>query len=176
MHTIQETQEVQNLYNLLTDNSNISHRTSYLNDGIQLTEKEFNITIIPLPCLLSKLSTGQITSLETVIAFLKKSLILSDQTTFSIKTTGKTLVEQVLEAVKRAEYLDFYFKRYGPIGPLHGLPISRDQLKAIGMEQDELYGVEIGQVVLDVVHYPDLSHSRRMSYNRWYISRRSKSF
>ncbi|KAG7661175.1 uncharacterized protein J8A68_005311 [[Candida] subhashii] len=179
MHAIYELEEFQSLWTLLTDNSHCGHYSSYLNDGIVLSEKEFNLTLIPLPCLLNKLSSGEVTSLETVIAFIKKALLVSDQSSYPLRSTESIKVEQILKAVERANYLDIYYTRYGPIGPLHGLPISKDQLKAMGLEQDEVdqvFTVELGQVMLDFVYYPDLGHSKRMSYNRWNISRRSRSF
>ncbi|EMG47673.1 hypothetical protein G210_1899 [Candida maltosa Xu316] len=87
----------------------------YLRDDLLLTEKEFNITQYPVDVLLKKLKSNQLTSLETTIAFIKKSII----------TSSKVNRDEFLVAIATAQYLDWYYATHRKtMGPLHGLPIS----------------------------------------------------
>lgn len=44
----------------------------YLNESL-ISEKEFNITVLPLNVLVTKLSKGNLTAVETVVAFIKNT-------------------------------------------------------------------------------------------------------
>ncbi|RLV92881.1 Acetamidase [Spathaspora sp. JA1] len=120
------------------------HDSNYLNDDTLLTEKEFNITSLPLSTLLDKLSTGKLTSLETTIAFIKKEII---SRTSSSKSKLNNHRQEFMDAIRKARYLDWYLAKYGrPIGVLHGLPISCKQLKSLNINND---GKELGNISID---------------------------
>ncbi|EGW29920.1 uncharacterized protein SPAPADRAFT_63548 [Spathaspora passalidarum NRRL Y-27907] len=124
------------------------HDTNYLNDDTVLTEKEFNITSLPLPALLKKLSIGELTSVETVIAFMKKEIISRTSTSRSKNSHH----QEFMDAITKARYLDWYFAKYGrPIGILHGLPISNRQLQLLNINNSD--GKELGNVTLDSVYH-----------------------
>ncbi|KAJ4358598.1 uncharacterized protein N0V89_003182 [Didymosphaeria variabile] len=83
-----------------------------------LTPEELSITESDPVDLLSKLSSGNLSSATVTNAFLRRA------------TLAQKLVNCITElmpqaALERAAYLDAYLKEHGkPIGPLHGLPIS----------------------------------------------------
>ncbi|KAK6454319.1 uncharacterized protein RJT20DRAFT_136679 [Scheffersomyces xylosifermentans] len=88
----------------------------YLYDDKLLTEKEFNITKAPMASIRYKIASGQWTATETLIAFVKKSIINHKVASIS----------SVKDAILRAQYLDWYYKTHGKtVGPLHGLPIAK---------------------------------------------------
>ncbi|CAF4330831.1 unnamed protein product, partial [Rotaria sordida] len=68
--------------------------------------------------LVTKLAQGQLTAQQVIKAYLKRAGIAHQLTNCATEFLEK-------EALDRAKYLDEEFKkRGGPIGPLHGLPIS----------------------------------------------------
>jgi Asp-tRNA(Asn)/Glu-tRNA(Gln) amidotransferase A subunit family amidase len=83
-----------------------------------LTAEELSITESDPADLVSKLTSGAVTSVEVTKAFLRRAAL------------AQKLVNCVTElmpvtALERAAFLDSYLKEHGkPIGPLHGLPIS----------------------------------------------------
>ena len=82
------------------------------NDEIYLTE---NYTATQLVDLLAK---GQLTAEKVIKVYLKRAGIAHQLTNCATEFLGR-------EAVDRAKYLDKEFnRRGGPVGPLHGLPIS----------------------------------------------------
>ncbi|EER23269.1 acetamidase, putative [Coccidioides posadasii C735 delta SOWgp] len=92
-------------------------RPVLLNSGV-LTKSEIRIVQSDAATLVRKMIRGNLTSQEVTTAFCKATVIAQNLT---------NCVTEVLfdEALKRAKYVDDYFKRTGkPIGPLHGLPIS----------------------------------------------------
>ncbi|OUM54835.1 hypothetical protein BVG19_g4268 [[Candida] boidinii] len=109
----------QSLLNNVNENSTVSVIDLHFKTGI-LTDKEIKITQFKkITDLLSKIHSGELSSLEVTIAFCKRAQI-SQQLT-------NCLTEVMFnEAIERAKYLDDYFtKNNGKIvGPLHGLPIS----------------------------------------------------
>ncbi|CAF3762672.1 unnamed protein product, partial [Rotaria magnacalcarata] len=97
----------------ILDVSNIPRQCGLLsNDEINITE---NYTATQLVTLLA---LGQLTAEQTIRAYLKRSGIAHQLTNCVIEFLDE-------EAINRAIHLDEEFKRRGgPIGPLHGLPIS----------------------------------------------------
>ncbi|CAF3391518.1 unnamed protein product [Rotaria sp. Silwood2] len=68
--------------------------------------------------LITQLAQGQLTAEQVIKAYLKRAGIAHQLTNCATEFLDK-------EALDRAKYLDEEFKRRGgPIGPLHGLPIS----------------------------------------------------
>ncbi|CAF1200860.1 unnamed protein product [Rotaria sp. Silwood1] len=95
------------------DVTNIPRQCGLLsNDEITITE---NYTATQLVNLLAK---GQLTAEQVIRAYLKRAGIAHQLTNCATEFFGE-------EAIDRAKYLDKEFKRRGgPVGPLHGLPIS----------------------------------------------------
>ncbi|THV43684.1 hypothetical protein BGAL_1117g00010 [Botrytis galanthina] len=82
-----------------------------------LSPDNITITETPIEGLLASLPTGKLSSLAVTKAFLRRAAI------------AQKLVNCIYEllpewAVERAKELDEHFAKIGPIGPLHGLPIS----------------------------------------------------
>ncbi|KAI4204767.1 MAG: hypothetical protein LQ348_001242 [Seirophora lacunosa] len=83
-----------------------------------LTENEVLITQTSPEHLVESLAIGKLTSTTVVAAFLRRAGLAQKLT---------NCITELLpdEALSRARYLDGYYDEYkGPIGPLHGLPIS----------------------------------------------------
>jgi amidase len=93
--------------------SNIPRQCGLLsNDEINITE---NYTACQLVALMAQ---GQLTAEQVVKAYLKRAGIAHQLTNCATEFLGT-------EAIDRAKYLDEEFKRRGgPVGALHGLPIS----------------------------------------------------
>ncbi|TIA08103.1 amidase [Aureobasidium pullulans] len=83
-----------------------------------LNAEELEITNIDASILVSKLQTGELTSVKVVTAFCKRAAVLQQLT--------KCCTELMFsDAIETAERLDEEFAKTGkPTGPLHGLPIS----------------------------------------------------
>lgn len=83
-----------------------------------LTAEELSITESDPSDLISKLASGDLTSVQVTNAFLRRAGLaqkLANCVTELLTTTS----------LERAAFLDDYLKKNGkPIGPLHGLPIS----------------------------------------------------
>ncbi|KAI5965072.1 hypothetical protein KGF57_000865 [Candida theae] len=104
----------------------------YLNESL-ISEKEFNITVIPPDALALKLSSGKLSAVETVIAFIKKHLVVNNCT-----EVPASLENEFNAAFAMAGFLDCYYKSTGnTLGPLHGLPISREQLDGVKHASNE---------------------------------------
>ncbi|TGO64820.1 hypothetical protein BCON_0005g00160 [Botryotinia convoluta] len=82
-----------------------------------LSPEEITITEIPIEELLASLATGKLSSLAVTKAFLRRAAIAQKL----VNCVYELLPER---AVARAKELDEHFGKNGPIGPLHGLPIS----------------------------------------------------
>ncbi|KIW11187.1 hypothetical protein PV08_10487 [Exophiala spinifera] len=83
-----------------------------------LTPKELSITKLTAAELVAQMSSGSLTAVETVTAFLKRAHLGHQLLNFATEF----LVE---EALARAAELDAHFKTTGKlVGPLHGVPIS----------------------------------------------------
>ena len=84
-----------------------------------LSEEEIMITEnYTATQLVEQLAKGQLTAEQVIRAYLKRAGIAHQLTNCATEFLGE-------EAIERARYLDEQFRqRGGPIGPLHGLPIS----------------------------------------------------
>lgn len=83
-----------------------------------LTEREISITNTSATDLVKQMSTGDLSAVETVTAFLKRAHVGHQLLNFATEF----LVE---EALTRARELDSYYQATGKlVGPLHGIPIS----------------------------------------------------
>lgn len=84
-----------------------------------LSEEELRITEnYTATQLVEQLAKGQLTAEQVIRAYLKRASIAHQLTNCATEFLGE-------EAIERARYLDEQFRqRGGPIGPLHGLPIS----------------------------------------------------
>ncbi|KAE9396678.1 general amidase [Gymnopus androsaceus JB14] len=106
-----------------------------------LSDRELDITeTVDVEVLLSKLATGEWSSLEVTTAFYKRAIIAQQLTS--------CLTEIFVErALQRAKELDEILKITGKVvGPLHGLPISlKDQFTMKGLETIMGYVAWIGQ-------------------------------
>lgn len=95
-----------------TIGSNVTNLPSTLlpQDVLSITEKDAET-------LLKELASGTLTSTAVTKAFLQRAGLASLLT----NCVTELLTEQ---ATQRAAFLDEHFSKHGPIGPLHGLPIS----------------------------------------------------
>ncbi|KAH7126995.1 amidase signature domain-containing protein [Dendryphion nanum] len=83
-----------------------------------LTSEELAITESDPVDLVSKLSSGSLTSTQITKSFLRRAALAQ-------KLSNCVTELLPVKALERAEFLDGYLKEHGkPIGPLHGLPIS----------------------------------------------------
>ncbi|WLF81491.1 hypothetical protein PVL30_005288 [Lodderomyces elongisporus] len=126
----------------------------YLNESL-LSEPEFIITSLPPLYLASKIANGTYTSSEVTAAFVKKYLIAHYSSGINPQ-----VYQEIHEALAMAKFLDAYYKNTGKstIGPLHGLPVSKDQLSAISSPFEGVADDALGYVKLNFTHY-DLSGS-----------------
>ena len=136
----------------------------YLNESL-ISGKEFNITVLPLNVLVTKLSKGNLTAVETVVAFIKKYLIVNN-----CIDLPPPLESEFNTALAMAGFLDCYFKSAGKaLGPLHGLPISGDQLERAQLRcnsSNHDTGV-LGNIPLSIVFHATLKpndHSETRTY------------
>lgn len=92
--------------------SNVTSLPSTLlsQDALEITEKDAET-------LIKQLATGTLTSTAVTKAFLQRAGLASRLT----NCVTELLTDQALQ---RAAFLDGHFSKHGPIGPLHGLPIS----------------------------------------------------
>ncbi|CAF1087212.1 unnamed protein product [Adineta steineri] len=109
-----------NINSSILDVSNIPRQCGLLSDDeLNITE---NYTATQLVALLAQ---GQLTSEQVIRAYIKRAGITHQLTNCATEFLSK-------EAIDRAKYLDEEFKRRGgPIGCLHGLPISTKDLVAM---------------------------------------------
>ncbi|CZT16608.1 related to vitamin D3 hydroxylase-associated protein [Ramularia collo-cygni] len=82
-----------------------------------LTQEVLSITGRDAETLVRQLASGNLTSTVVTKAFLQRAALASRLT----NCVTELLTDQALE---RANFLDEHFSKHGPIGPLHGLPIS----------------------------------------------------
>ncbi|CAF4807039.1 unnamed protein product [Rotaria sp. Silwood1] len=102
------------------DVSDVPNKCGILShDEITITE---SYTASQLVTLLAK---GELTAEQVIKAYLKRAGIAHQLTNCATEFLGE-------EAIDRAKYLDEEFKkRGGPIGPIHGLPISVKEMVAM---------------------------------------------
>lgn len=92
--------------------------TSFINDCKLLTAEELEITNLTAVELVSRMSSGTLTAVKTVTAFLKRAHVGQQLLNFAVEF-------MVEDALKRAAALDSHFESTGQVlGPLHGVPIS----------------------------------------------------
>lgn len=90
----------------------------YLYDEKLLSESELAITESSAVELASRIASGNLTSVAVFKAFSHRAAIAH-------QLTNCYLDIFIDEGLKRAEYLDDYYKEHGKvIGPLHGIPVS----------------------------------------------------
>ncbi|KAM9928372.1 hypothetical protein OXX59_001872 [Metschnikowia pulcherrima] len=90
----------------------------YLREKKLLTPAEFEITDSSVVAITQNIASGKWSSVEVFKAFAKRATIAHQFTNCALDLFPE-------EGLKRAEYLDEYFKKNGKtIGPLHGLPVS----------------------------------------------------
>ncbi|PSK46489.1 hypothetical protein B9Z65_5457 [Elsinoe australis] len=96
------------------------------------TPQELEITELTASQLLGQLRSGHKTSEEVTRAFCKRAAVAQQLT----NCLSETLFDHALETAKS---LDQQFKaRGGPIGPLHGLPISlKDNFQITGLDSTD---------------------------------------
>lgn len=145
----------------------------YLNESL-ISEKEFNITVLPPDTLVLKLAKGKLLAVETVTAFVKKYLIVNNCVEIS------TVLERELSAAfAMATFLDNYFKTTGgTLGPLHGLPINERQLgivKQACVKSNDDSGT-MGSIPLSIVHHaalssPEYSDARPVQSNGFLVNK-----
>ncbi|KAG7695402.1 hypothetical protein KL915_002792 [Ogataea haglerorum] len=82
-----------------------------------LSTEELNITDMSASSLLKRLQTGELSSYTVTKAFCHRACI-GHQLTNCLTSLFCD------EALSRAIELDNHFKEHGPVGPLHGLPVS----------------------------------------------------
>lgn len=109
------------------------------NCGI-LAAKEIQITEIDASVLLDRLSLGEYTSCEVTLAFCKRAAIAHQLTNCLTDLFHE-------EALEYAKDLDEKFKKSGPVGRLHGLPVSfKDMFNIKGRETNLGYVSWIGNI------------------------------
>ncbi|KAH7474973.1 putative amidase [Fusarium oxysporum f. sp. matthiolae] len=83
-----------------------------------ISARELEITATSATKLVEQMTSGSLTAIETVTAFLKRAHIAHQLTNFATEFMNA-------DALEAAAELDAYFKATGKIkGPLHGIPIS----------------------------------------------------
>ncbi|KAH3901799.1 uncharacterized protein SCDLUD_001579 [Saccharomycodes ludwigii] len=83
-----------------------------------MTPKELKIVKLPGVEIVDKIAKGELTSVETITAFIKQAAI-------AIQVTNCAMEFFPEEALARAKELDEYYEKTGKtVGPLHGLPFS----------------------------------------------------
>ncbi|CAF1386596.1 unnamed protein product [Adineta steineri] len=113
-----------------------------------LSDNEINITENYTACqLVTLIAQGQLKAEQVIKAYLKRAGIAHQLT----DCATEFLVE---EAIDRAKYLDEEFKRRGgPIGALHGLPISvKDMIPMRGRTNNAGWMKWIDQIAEDDAH------------------------
>ncbi|ODV85727.1 hypothetical protein CANARDRAFT_22522 [[Candida] arabinofermentans NRRL YB-2248] len=117
-----------------------------------MTLKEIAITETKtIPDLLKAIHSGELTSFEVTVAFCKRAAISQQLTNCCTELMFE-------DAMKRAKYLDDYFKTNGkPIGPLHGLPVSvKDSFKIPGYDATLGFVINIGNATDEFSNLPEL--------------------
>ncbi|KAG2732642.1 hypothetical protein G9P44_005059 [Scheffersomyces stipitis] len=90
----------------------------YLYSEKLLTPEEFALTDSSASSLASRIAAGELTAVQVFKAFSKRAVIAHQFTNCAMDFF-------IDEGLKRAEYLDEYFKKNGKtVGPLHGVPVS----------------------------------------------------
>ncbi|PWY91342.1 amidase [Aspergillus sclerotioniger CBS 115572] len=99
----------------------------HLTEGLTATE------------LTERIADGQISAKQAVVAFCKRAAMAHQLT---------NCLSEVFfdDAIRRAEELDRHLASHGPVGPLHGLPVSlKDQFRVDGVETSLGYVSWLGQ-------------------------------
>ncbi|KAL2671594.1 hypothetical protein Neosp_014184 [[Neocosmospora] mangrovei] len=106
----------------------------------ELTESELAITEMLPSHLLRELSMGKLSAEETLLAFIKRTIIAHHLT--------NPLTEVLFErGIERAKELDHYWQQFRrPVGPFHGLPISvKDVFNIQGVDTTVGYVAWVGK-------------------------------
>ncbi|UJR17425.1 hypothetical protein I4U23_004320 [Adineta vaga] len=120
-----------------------------------LTDDEINLTENYTACqLVTLLAQGHLKAEQVIRAYLKRAGIAHQLTNCATEFLGE-------EAIDRAKYLDEEFRRRGgPIGPLHGLPISvKDMIPMHGRRNDSGWMKWIDQIAEDDAHILKILHA-----------------
>ncbi|EMC94858.1 hypothetical protein BAUCODRAFT_74044 [Baudoinia panamericana UAMH 10762] len=106
-----------------------------------LPSEVIEITESPSELLISRLSTGKLSSTAVVTAFLQRAGLASKLT----NCVAELLPER---ALTRAKYLDDYLSKHRQtIGPLHGLPISvKEHVEMAGLDINAGFAAWVGNV------------------------------
>lgn len=109
-----------------------------------LSEAVIAITDLPAETLLTRLASGDLSSVGVVKAFLQRAGLASKLT----NCITELLPER---ALVRAQHLDDHLARTGkPIGPLHGLPISvKEHIGIKGLDLNAGFAAWVGNVSTD---------------------------
>lgn len=119
-----------------------------------LSDDEINITEnYTATQLVNLLASGKLSAEQVTIAFLKRAGIAHQLTNCATEFLCQ-------EAIDRAKYLDEEFKRRGgPIGPLHGLPISlKDWIPLRGHRHSAGWLKLINNIAQDDAHIVKILH------------------
>lgn len=110
--------------------------------GKVLDAKTLEITEKPVEVLLAELSSGKLTSVDALEAFLKRAVLAHQLTNCCVQF----LIPYARDLAKKAD--EHLAKTGKTLGPLHGLPISlKDQHSVKGFETVMGYVSRIGQIV-----------------------------
>lgn len=108
-----------------------------------LPQDVLSITAKDAETLVKELAAGTLTSTAVTRAFLQRAGLASRLT----NCVTELLTEQ---AVQRAAFLDEHFSKHGPIGPLHGLPISvKEHISMKGLDLNTGFVSWVGRVGTD---------------------------
>lgn len=115
-----------------------------LNTGSGLTEAELAITRSNVEDLAPRLASGSLTATEVVTAFLRRAALAE-------KRLGVHCVAELLpeRALRRAAELDARLAAPGggPVGPLHGVPISvKEHIAMRGLDLNAGFVAWVGRV------------------------------
>ncbi|GAA5853824.1 hypothetical protein JCM8547_007462 [Rhodosporidiobolus lusitaniae] len=126
-------------YKLPDVSSKVLDVTSVPLDDV-LTPKQLEITTSELDVLLDKLQKGEWKAVEVTEAFCYRAVIAHSL----VNCLNEVFFEK---ALARAKELDEVFKTSGPVGALHGLPISlKNQISVEGEDTNMGYTGWIGRV------------------------------
>ncbi|GAA5910185.1 hypothetical protein JCM6882_001766 [Rhodosporidiobolus microsporus] len=105
-----------------------------------LSDKQIAITSSDFAVLAGKLQKGEWTAVEVTEAFCHRAVV--------VHSLVNCLTEVVFDmALARAKELDEIFAKSGPVGPLHGLPISlKNQISIEGVDCNMGYTGWIGRI------------------------------
>lgn len=108
-----------------------------------LSQDVLSITSKDAETLIQELASGVLSSTAVTKAFLQRAGLASRLT----NCVTELLTEQ---ATQRAAFLDEHFSKHGPIGPLHGLPISvKEHISMKGLDLNIGFISWVGRVGIE---------------------------